>query len=51
MFATNESRGCAGYMSSGAATIDSTRKVLLLMGAGDCGGFGACTGLQLAQDP
>lgn len=39
-----------GFTSAGTATIDSTRKVVTITGGGDCGGFGALTGLVLAQD-
>jgi len=39
-----------GFTSAGSAESDETRKVVTLKGGGDCGGFGAFTGLVLAQD-
>jgi hypothetical protein len=40
-----------GFTSEGTAVVDDTRKIANITGGGDCGGFGAVTGLQLAQDP
>jgi hypothetical protein len=37
-------------MGAGMATIDADRKQVDLRGGGDCGGFGAGAGRQLAQD-
>jgi hypothetical protein len=52
MFKKDEDFNSAlGYASAGGAMIDATRKVVTLTGGGDCGGFGAIMGLQLAQDP
>lgn len=45
-----EFNSALGYMSAGTAVIDAARKVVDLTGGGDCGGFGALAGLQLAQD-
>lgn len=50
MFKKYEDSGGPGFMSAGTAKIDAARKVLDLTGGGDCGGFGAFAGLQLAQD-
>ena len=39
-----------GFAGDGTVTIDAERKQVSLTGGGDCGGFGAGAGLQLAQD-
>jgi GON domain-containing protein len=39
-----------GFTPAGSAMLDSDRKVGNLTGGGDCGWFGAASGLQLAQD-
>ena len=39
-----------GFTSEGSATIDDARKTASITGGGDCGGFGAITGLPLVQD-
>jgi len=51
MFKKNEDFNSAwGFTSAGTATVDGDRKLVSLTGGGDCGGFGAVTGLVLAQD-
>jgi hypothetical protein len=39
-----------GFTSEGTATIDDARKTASITGGGDCGGFGAITGLPRVQD-
>ena len=39
-----------GFTSEGTAAIGDARKTASITGGGDCGGFGAITGLPLVQD-